>query len=533
MRMRVLFWSAAMFCASLTIEAQQASTRKNCAVVREPASAAELELASDAAKAEELFLAMPASSVATAGVIRAKLMQRQFDEALILALREDAAHPGDPTLLNALAEVRYRRGEVVEASALLNRSSALDPCNGRTHYDVSRFKQLNGDYATSLKELNFAHALSPNDPDIQRAWKRNQRERITPAEEVTLLQKRAAASDLKDDEKQRLQDQIAAQQSIAQGNCRLVEPASATKIPLLTMGNAVSQEGSSASGLEISFNGKRRHLALDTGASGLSLTKSAAAALGLTPQASVKTRGFGDEDGSSGYLTHVDSIRVGSMQFQNCLVDVIDAGDRLSGIDGLVGPDVFRAFLVTIDFPADEMRLSPLPRRPGDASEVASLDTEKDEVSGPPQDRYIAPEMKDWFPVFRSGHFIIVPTFIGKGISKLFIMDTGSSSNLISPEAAAEVSRVTGGAAGEFIGLSGKSKSISNGGEVLLKFANIRQQTESIRAIKLPEFVNEVEISGFLGYEALRHLKLEIDYRDNLMRFTYAPHIDKAARPLM
>ena len=526
----LLVWCASGF-------AQQAApVKKSCGVSSGMPAAAERALLADPAQAEQLYLAMPPSSAATAGVIRAKLAQDQLTDALKLASEQSAAHPDDPILLDALGEVRYRRGEVVDASALLVRSVQLDPCAGRTHYGVSRFQQLNGNYASAEKELSFAHALSPGDLLITRVWNREHHARATPAEQVLALERRASANGVSEEEKKQLHAQITAQQAVAQGSCRLTEPVTSTKIPLLAMNNASSTESSHASGLELSFNGKKRHLVLDTGASGLSLTKAAAAALGLTPQADISVGGFGEEGRSRGYLTHVDSIRVGAMQFQNCMVEVVDTGDRLGTLDGLIGPDVFRAFLVTLDFPDDEVRLTPLPKRPNDVAEIATLETDQADDGGgagdAKQDRYTAPEMKDWFPVFRSGHLIIVPTSIGKGINKLFVMDTGSESNLISPEAAREVSRVTVDDT-QITGLSGKSKTMFNGGAVNLTFANIRQPASGMLAVKLPNVVRDVEISGFLGYQSLRQLKIEIDYRDNLVRFTFAPHIDKLAHPVV
>ena len=92
--------------------------------------------------------------------------------------------------------------------------------------------------------------------------------------------------------------------------------------------------------------------------------------------------------------------------------------DRVPDVDGLIGPDVFRDYLVTLDYPGRELRLGPLPTPPGQqGTKVASLSTTGDRRPETPvsladsaRDRYIAPEMKDWTPVFRSGHMLIVPT---------------------------------------------------------------------------------------------------------------------------
>ena len=78
--------------------------------------------------------------------------------------------------------------------------------------------------------------------------------------------------------------------------------------------------------------------------------------------------------------------------------------DRLD-VDGLIGPDVFRDYLVTLDLPGREVRLGALPKRPDDTgARTASLDTSDesgDEATAlneadRAKDRYVAPEMKDW-----------------------------------------------------------------------------------------------------------------------------------------
>lgn len=50
---------------------------------------------------------------------------------------------------------------------------------------------------------------------------------------------------------------------------------------------------------------------------------------------------------------------------------------------------------------------------------------EKKATNSGPQDRYISPEMKSYTSVFRFGHFLLVPTAIGKVPGKLFMIDTG------------------------------------------------------------------------------------------------------------
>jgi len=67
-------------------------------------------------------------------------------------------------------------------------------------------------------------------------------------------------------------------------------------------------------------------------------------------------------------------------------------------------------------------------------------------------DPYIAPGMEKWQWIYRSGHELLMPTGIvetkrmkdeSAWKEKLFILDTGSETNLISPAAAKEVTKVS------------------------------------------------------------------------------------------
>jgi hypothetical protein len=121
--------------------------------------------------------------------------------------------------------------------------------------------------------------------------------------------------------------------------------------------------------------------------------------------------------------------------------------------DGLIGADIFDAFVVTLDFPREKVRLEPLPARPdetnpGKKSRDTEPNAETEAIAGDPvegivyHNRYIAPEMKEWTKMYRVGHEILLPVTIGKTRSKLFLVDTGASSVSISPAAAREVAKI-------------------------------------------------------------------------------------------
>jgi hypothetical protein len=133
--------------------------------------------------------------------------------------------------------------------------------------------------------------------------------------------------------------------------------------------------------------------------------------------------------------------------------------------------------------------------------------------------------MKDWTPVFRSGHLLILPTYIGSGPLKLFIMDSGSQHSLISLDAARDVSQLSGFNAPTMKGLNGEVQKVMVADTVTLGFAGVRQVVGGMTSIDTTSISRNagVGISGFIGFPTLRELVISIDYRDSLVHVVYDP----------
>jgi hypothetical protein len=239
----------------------------------------------------------------------------------------------------------------------------------------------------------------------------------------------------------------------------------------------------------------------------------------------------GDQGPQAGYVARADSIRLGSLEFRNCIVQVTERKDMGVGVDGLIGTDVFSNYLVTLDYPMRKLLLSQLPPRPGEAGgDAAGLSTDAADpgssaVSSGPQDRYIAPTMKDYYPVFRSGHYLILPTLLNNKTEGLFMVDSGAFSSSISPEAAGAVTKVHGGAPITIKGLGGDVAKVSTSDKIVFQFAGIQQQNIDLISFDTSGLSKAagIEISGFLGNTVLRELTISIDYRDGLIKFAYDP----------
>jgi tetratricopeptide (TPR) repeat protein len=511
-----------------------------CAIDRARPSDADAALtARKYADAERLYnealTADPNSDAAMAGLVRTTLAEGKLPEALALAIKYSGAKPNDPVLLDALGEVRFRRGETDAAGNALNQSVRLNPCFGLTHYDMARYLYLLGYYKRSQVELERAYWLWPENAGIASRWHESHAVPQTADQSVAALRKLLDNASLPDARKDAVNAAIKGIESSEKGDCELVSPIEQIKLPIVPVPDNGSIEDMEEGGLDLQINGRKRRLEIDTGASGLTLSAPSAKALGLVPEAQIKIGGIGDDGLANAIVSHVDDIRIGKMEFKNCMVQVLAPGnmlDRVPDVDGLIGPDVFRDYLVTLDYPGRELRLGPLPTPPDQqGTKVASLSTSGDRTETPvsladsARDRYIAPEMKDWTPVFRSEHMLIVPTLINTSPVKLFLLDTGSQYSLLSPSAAKEVGQASDFTGMQLTGVNGVVRTVPAVSNVSMLIGPVRQTRRNMLVLDTGGLSRNasVEISGIIGFPILRELVLSIDYRDNLVHFAYDP----------
>ncbi len=486
---------------------------------------------------------------AEAGLIRSMLQQEKVSEAADAAHQALTANPKSVEVMVALGEVQYRQGVPWEAARTVQEAAKINPCDAQLLLLTARLLRLDSMYASATKDLNLAHSLDPNNPVIQGEWieTRPLKERIADLE-LYLSSPTGESTEAIHDLHEKL-DWMKKREAEPKHECRLVSSATSTQIPLIEiLGDASAQRAFATAstqrsfGLEVKFNGRSSHLEVDTGASGLVINRSIAEHAGLTKLRDIGMYGIGSEGGKKGYLAYAEKIQIGALEFHDCQVSVLDARSVVD-VDGLIGADVFSNFLITLDYPARKLGLGPLPSRPNDegakspslkideegetadeSSETPSGSTAKD--SSRFHDRYVAPEMKAYSPVYRVGHNLLVPTTVNQGKRKLFILDTGSWTTTISPIAAREVSTVHGDSTLEIHGISGKVDKAYTADRVTLDFAGIRQPADEIVSFDTTTISTGagIEVSGFIGATTLTQLTTHIDYRDGLVKFDYDPN---------
>lgn len=509
----------------------------HCRVVpaHDPSPAEKAYLDGKVSEAETLYrdalVKSPHDATLTAGLVRTLLREQKVDDAAS-AITAELAAPNSVPLLTASAEVQYRQGKIAEAATTADQAFHLDPCNPRLYLIRARILSLNSMYASERRAIGIAHSLDPSDMDIRLTWLGT----LPVTQRIDELRKFLTSKNgLDSDERARFEQGLTKLEDHASNQdktCHITSSVTSTEIPIVPLSWDGTIRHIRGWALHVSLNNNDAGLELDTGASGLLISKTIAQRAGLKSLARVQLGGVGDRGPLGGYVARVDLIRIGSLEFRDCIARVSDS-ENVAGGDGLIGADVFSSFLVTLDYPVRKLLLAPLPPRPTDGG-LASLNTEGGDPTtsdatgssvqstGPP-DRYVSPTMKEYSPVFRSGHDLILPVVLNGKTQRLFLVDSGAAISSISPEAARAVTKVRGGAPVVIKGVNGAVAKVSTSDKIVFAFGGIEQDNYDLYSFDTSSMSRDAgtEISGLLGNPLLSQLTMSIDYRDGLIKFTY------------
>ena len=486
---------------------------------------------------------------AQVGLVRAMLRQQKIDEALDAVNTALAAQPNAAALLAAKGDVQFRLAEMPDAERSYLAAKKLDRKEVHAYLGLARLYRSYSMYRIAYGELQIAHEIAPDDIEVQRAWL----SMLPRKERLAALEAYLAGSHPDDEEETKWMTEtlefLKATADKPIHRCRLVSKVEQTETKLETVYAGNRMRGI---GLSVKLNDRNVHLLLDTGAGGIMVGRKVAEKAGLTRISALHYGGIGDKGLQSGYTAVADHIRVGELEFQDCVVFASDKGS-VADEDGLIGADVLGAYLIDIDLPGMRLKLSPLPKRPEDTVAPKSLNSEGEEqanaeqkegsvneqtskeqkspppISKPaqrlPKDRYIAPEMADWTRVFRFGHSILVPTNVNDSKPMLFGLDTGAFNNILSVRAGRQVGKVSSDDRLRVRGLNGEVKNVYSSDKATLRFGHLRQPNLEIVTLDLSSLSRHTgtEVSGFLGFAMLRLLEVELDYRDGLVNFKYDP----------
>lgn len=423
-------------------------------------------------------------------------------------------------------------------------------------------------YRKGYDELQIAHEIAPNDPAVERSWIST----LPGKERLESVKAYLGMPGFHDEEEtKQMTEYLELLKTTVEKPvhaCRLVSKVEKTETKLVTVyaerrrmpgiGLRYGVSMPEGRGLSVKLNGRNFSLLLDTGAGGIIVSRTVAETSGLTRISSLRFGGVGDKGLQRGYTAAADHIRIGELEFQDCVVVVSD-NPSLANTVGLIGADVFGNYLIDIDYREMRLKLSPLPNRSEDNVVPQSLNGEAEELgnseddeygateqpslsqeskssasdSNAPlrvsknryRDRYIAPEMADWTKVFRFGHAMLVPTYVSDSKAMLFELDTGAFANTLSLRAGLKADNVVSdNGVLRVKGLSGEATTVYSG-KATLRFGHFQQTDPGIVILNLSKVSDSTgtEVSGFLGFAMLRLLEVKLDYRDGLVDFEYEP----------
>jgi hypothetical protein len=257
--------------------------------------------------------------------------------------------------------------------------------------------------------------------------------------------------------------------------------------------------------LKARINGGRPlHLLVDSGAEHLVLTSGTARAAGLSAGSRLKLVGFGLMEPKSGSVAVAQTVDVGPLSFRDCPVDVVDH-KVLDGADGVLPLALFSDFLVRLDFPARVLDLTPY------------------------QNARESP-----------GHFtralaVHAALFLRTALDQLhdgyFLLDTGAAHDALSRSTAQALGGPGMGAPGRFLqGAGGVSEVPQMRSAVHFWTAGQEITSNDVVMVDLDTMsrYNGLEVAGLLGYPALSHYVVTVNYRDALVRMeTAGPQPDQ------
>ena len=185
-------------------------------------------------------------------------------------------------------------------------------------------------------------------------------------------------------------------------------------------------------------------------------------------------------------------------------------GARSADFDGLIGADVFRQFVIGVDFTGLELSLDTRPGALKDQDDVADA---ADTVP------------KGFFRVLRFGNHLALPTSANGQAAVIFLVDSGTTENLIDTAVARKSSKISKDDRTIVKGVQGKVTEVNRANDISLAFAGFRQSNPDLLAIDLTKMSDAMGVgfAGILGMPVLSNMKLTIDYREGAIRMEAQP----------
>ena len=444
-----------------------------------------------------------------AALLSALVYEGRVDDAtnLAAALEQEAAT--DPALMVARGEFLFYMGDMGGSEKLFREVIRIQENNARATYGLYRVFHAASLYKSARLLCMRAHSLDPDDALITLDFLHytvgpRRRDLIGP-----FMQAHPWFAQVTHFESER-ESAAAVREKLAEEKAFQLQGAIADATVPLTV---LMSSGTRARGIGIVVSidgGKPLHLMLDTGASGILLTQQAVDKAGLKHLGTAQSWGIGDRGAQKGFFAVSNDCSIGTLKYKNCIFRAIEGKGRIAGEeDGLFGTDFFDDYLIHLDFQRHHITLKPLPQRPETPQGF---------------DRTVPPGEEDFTPVFRFGHALCLPTLVNRKSPGLFVIDTGSGQSMMDSTFARLSTKIHGNESTRVKGISGSVKEVYEADKAELQFGHFRQNNLGLLSVDLNHSGDrheEVRLSGLLGLPVLAMFRLDIDYRNGLVKFDY------------
>jgi hypothetical protein len=194
-------------------------------------------------------------------------------------------------------------------------------------------------------------------------------------------------------------------------------------------------------------------------------------------------------------MTTADVVQAGEITFHNCPMLVV-GGQLMEGIDGVIPLSLFGDFLIHLDVFGGVLNVEPYPEAPqgADAAFVRTL---------------------------AQHNLLFVPTRLEESHEGYLLLDTGSSYNVISINAADALGRPRRATeAMPMIAGAGDAGGWKVPGSVAFRFGGRTLALDPVVAVDLAEMSrrHQINVSGVIGCPALAGSVLTVNYRESLIR---------------
>jgi predicted aspartyl protease len=382
-------------------------------------------------------------------------------------------------------EIEFRKGDFDRADTLYREALKLDPKNARAHFGLGKLALTKVKIKPAIQELTRAIELDPKEPLYRyyasEAWgmdKNTARQRVhledylrlNPVDEDRVIEAKAALETLK---------------AFGSQDPGVVDaPDNPAPIRFRTSLNLIF--------VSATINGKGPYqFAIDTGATQTVISEKLAADLGLEPITSTVVFGIGGVGKVETKLYKVKEFTTGNIKVKNLPVGTFNDPVISQFTDGILSTSVWSDFVVTVDYPGEQLLLS--------------------------RKRAAAPASAEVIPVRFFSNLLLLRLDVN-GKSGNFIVDTGAVTTVLSHTMAAQlgINENTPGAKIDMgiAGVGGFEGAVLKIPNVTFKSSKNVEVFPQVVAIDLKRISKTIgtEVAGIVGYDFFSDYKLTLDY---------------------